>query len=155
MTPELLASQIVSHFSPTGRVLEPCRGDGAFSDAFCLQPEVTEIDWCEISQGRDFLNHDFNEKHFDWVITNPPFSQFRAFLKRSMQISDNIVFLSLVNAWFMKARLRDINESGFGFKEIAFAKTPSKETGWPQFGMQLGATHIRRGYFGSVAFSSL
>lgn len=152
MTPDYLAEQIVDHFSPVGSILEPCRGGGAFTRAF---PSVypTTVDWCEVRDGRDFLTYDL--PHFDWVITNPPFSQFRAFLKRSMQVADNVVFLSLVNAWFMKARLRDIKEAGFGFREIAFVKTPSKETGWPQFGIQLGATYIRRNYSGPVTFSSL
>ena len=29
-TPDWLADLVVRHFAPTGRVLDPCRGDGAF-----------------------------------------------------------------------------------------------------------------------------
>ena len=30
MTPEPCAIDIISHFSPTGSILDPCRGEGAF-----------------------------------------------------------------------------------------------------------------------------
>ncbi len=64
-----------------------------------------------------------------------------------------MVFLSFANAFFMKARQRDIREAGFGFKELFFVKTPDKSTGWPQAGFSLAATHIKKGYKGSVIFS--
>jgi hypothetical protein len=86
----------------------------------------------------------------DWIITNPPYSQFRNFLKHSMEIADNIVFLCLINAIWMKARLRDIEKNGFGIKEIAFVETP--ET-WPKFGLQVGAIYLKRGWDGDIKLS--
>ncbi len=103
-------------------------------------------DWCEIDKGRDFLNTQNN--HWDWIVTNPPWSKFRAFLKQSMLVADNIVFLSLVNAFFMKARISDMRKAGFGIVEILMLDTPVKP--WPQTGFQLGATYIQRGYSGKV-----
>ena len=50
-----------------------------------------------------------------------------------MQVADNIVFLSLVNAWFVKARQDDIREAGFSLVEICGCPYP--ELPWPQFGM--------------------
>ena len=152
-TPNSLTISIVNHFQPRGEVLEPCRGKGAFMYALALSG--IKADWCELDEGRDFLTHDFAGKHFDWIVTNPPWSFLRPFLRRSMELSDNVVFLCLVNAFFMKARLRDMREAGFGFKEIVFVDTPSKETGWPQTGFALGAVHIQRGYNGQVTFSSI
>ena len=32
MTPEWLAIEIIDHFSPSGIILDPCRGEGAFYD---------------------------------------------------------------------------------------------------------------------------
>ena len=140
-TPDALAVQIVSHFAPTGRILEPCRGAGAFVRA------MPNCDWCEIDDGRDFLKW---TERVDWVVTNPPWSQFRAFLNHSMQVSDNVVFLSLVNAFFMRARLDDMRRAGFGIVEILMLPTPVKP--WPQTGFQLGATHIRLGHVKSTTF---
>ena len=51
MTPPRLAEAIVGYFKPTGIVLDPCRGDGAFFNAF---PNHVEAEWCEIPRGPGF-----------------------------------------------------------------------------------------------------
>lgn len=154
MTPLHLAAAIVNHFKPAGMMLEPCAGSGAFLRAF--EGAGLEYDWCEIDQGRDFLALNPVAGHdCDWVVSNPPWSQFRAFLNQSMRLAPNIVFLSLVNAFFMKARIRDMRAAGFGFKEVLFVDTPAKETGWPQMGIQLGAIHIQHRHKDDCRFSYL
>jgi len=140
-TPNYLAKEIVDHFKPCGKILEPCKGTGSFTSLF------DEYDYCELDEGIDFLKVDL-PNHYDWIVTNPPWSQFRAFLKKSMEVSENIVFLSLVNAFFMKARIEDMKKSGFGIVEILMLDTPSKP--WPQTGFQLGATHIKKAYKGDI-----
>lgn len=144
-TPDNLAAAIVAHYRPTGRILEPCKGDGAFVRA------MPGCQWCEISEGKDFYAFDAK---VDWIVTNPPWSQFRKFLNHAMALSDNIVFLALVNAWFMRARLRDITQNGFHIREIAFVDTP-KIGGWPQTGFQLGAVHCRRGSCDRIKLSNI
>lgn len=144
MTPSYLAEAIISHYQPSGTILEPCRGIGP-TYAFWREG----WDFCEIAEGVDFL--DCPNQDYDWIVTNPPFSLFRAFLKRSMVVADNVVFLSFVNAFWMKARLRDMREANFGMKEILFVETPPPP--WPQTGFQLGATWIQRGYVGSIKVS--
>ena len=150
-TPPELARDIVRHFNPSGMLLDPCKGKGAFHDA--LLPYATNgfVEWYEIDTGTDFL--DSRQEPVCWTITNPPWSKLRPFLKKSMVVSDNVVFLCLVNAFFMKARMRDMEEEGFGMKEILFVPTPPKP--WPQTGFALGAVHIERGYAGPVTFSHL
>ena len=138
-TPSTLSSLIVNHFNPSGKIVEPCRGKGSFSS---LMPGC---DWFEIDDGKDFL---LAEGHWDWAVTNPPWSQFRPFLKKSMEVADNVVFLALLNAWFMKARMRDMKEAEFGIAEILLVDTPSKP--WPQTGFQLADVHIKRGYRGDI-----
>ena len=51
-TPESLAITIINYFKPTGLVLDPSRGDGAFYNNF-----DTERDWCELAEGKDFLEY--------------------------------------------------------------------------------------------------
>lgn len=147
-TPKGLAQQIVDYFDPKGAVLEPCRGMGAFYNSLRLKDGVI-VDFCEIDEGKDF--YEYNLK-VDWVITNPPFSQFRKFLVKSMEVSDNVVFLSLINAWFMKARLRDMREHGFSFHSIVPLNTPPNP--WPQFGIQLGAVYIKRNHNLPIVFDN-
>ena len=141
MTPKYLCKQIVNYFNPQGTTLEPCSGTGNFL-------KYMDADFCEIDLGIDFLTI---EGHWDWIITNPPYSQYRAFLNKSMEVADNIVFLQLVNATFYKARLRDMYNSGFGIKEILFIDTPKE---FPQFGFQMGCVHYKRD-FKSKLFSWL
>ena len=140
-TPSFLAKLIIDHFKPTGKILEPCRGKGAFSEL------MVGCDWCEIDEGCDFLKQ---EGHWDWIVTNPPWSKFRDFLKHSMEVADNVVFLSLVNAWFMRARQKDIADAGFGIIEILCIPIPSAP--WPQTGFSLGACWIRKGWMGGIHF---
>lgn len=150
-TPPELAKAIVRHFKPSGRALEPCYGKRAFYEAMVI-PDVFRLRGFEIDEDRDFLAWEPDER-FDWCITNPPWSKLRAFLKKCMECSDNVVFLCLVNAFFMKARQQDMKDAGFGMKEILFVPTPPKP--WPQAGFSLGAVHIQRGYTGPVTHSWL
>ena len=145
MTPLYLCREIVKHFKPTGSILEPCRGTGNF-----LKALPHETPFCEIDDGLDFF-----ECHtsFDWIITNPPYSKYRAFLKHAMEVADNVVFLQLINATFYKARLRDVKDAGFGIKEILCVDTPPKP--FPQFGFQLGCVHYKRNHEGDTKFSVL
>lgn len=140
-TPVELAKKIVANFKLEGVVLEPCKGTGAFYTAF---PSYIKKEWCEIDAGKDFF--DFQGK-VDWVITNPPYSQFRKFLQHSMEVADNVVFLCLINALWMKARLRDIEKAEFGIKEIILIETP--ET-WPKFGLQVGVIYLKRKWSGDI-----
>ena len=89
MTPEYLAKDIIEHFQPSGLVLDPARGTGAFYDNIDgLYPHTK--DWCELAEGRDFLDY---KRDVDWIITNPPWSMMQQFLWHGMEIAD----LSLIH----------------------------------------------------------
>jgi len=146
MTPDKLAYEIIQNFLPTsvlltGKMLEPCCGNGAFLKY------MTGADWCEINKDRDFFDYD---KKVDWIITNPPWSKIRPFLQHSMEVADNIVFLVTVNHLWTKARIRDIKEAGFGIKEIMLVDMPKE---FPQSGFQLGAIHLQRDWKGDIKFN--
>lgn len=143
-TPDALALSIIEHFNPHGLICEPCRGGGAFTQY------MPGCDWYEIQEGRDFLQAD---GQWDWIVTNPPWSKVRPFLAKSMSCAENVVFLCLVNAFFMRARQRDMKEAGFGIKEILFVPTPPKP--WPQTGFSLGAIHLQRNYTGPININQL
>ena len=142
-TPVELAERIVNHFKPRGRMLEPCRGEGNF---LRFMPGAF---WCEISEGSNFLNW---HAPVDWIVTNPPWSQIRLFLQHAMRVSENIVFLITVNHIWTKARIRDIQERGFGIKEICLTEMPKE---FPQSGFQLGAVHLVRDWEGPITLSDI
>lgn len=140
-TPRDLAQTVIDHFKPTGTVLEPCRGGGHFYDAF---PPDTVKHYCEIDEGLDFF--DWHEP-VDWIISNPPWSQFRAFNTQAMSLATNVVWIIPLVHFSGKARVRDVREMGFGFRQIVLLDTPRD---WPQGGFQLAAFHLKRGYSGPI-----
>ncbi len=146
-TPRGLADAIVQHFAPHGRLLDPARGTShSFYDAMCVKRGVyDDVDWCEELEGRDFFAW---TERADWVVTNPPWSKLREFLKHAMSLSDDVVFLVTMNHLFTRARMRDVHESGFGLKEALLVDTPPAP--WPSSGFQLAATHLRRGHVGGL-----
>lgn len=135
MTPRPLAKALVDLIAPTGVILEPCCGDGAFLDV--LPPGAQ---WCEIKRGRDFFHH---SAKVDWIITNPPWRQIRTFLAHSFCVADNIAFLMTVNHAWTRARLRDARNAGFAISDIVTFDTPKS---FPQSGFQLGMIVYRRGW---------
>ena len=144
MTPVKLAEKLVNHFKPKGKGLEPCKGTGN------IYKYLKNSDWCEISEGKDFF--DYKEK-VDFIFTNPPWSQIKPFLQHSLAISNNIYFLITINHLWTKARLRLIEEAGFGIKEIVIFDTPKE---FPQSGFQVGMVHLKKGYISKkIKFSYL
>ncbi|MEQ1911480.1 MAG: hypothetical protein ABMA15_21860 [Vicinamibacterales bacterium] len=99
MTPMSLATAIVARFRPKGAILEPCAGTGAFTSA--LRGPGRRVFTCEITRSayrresprRDFLRW---KREVNWVITNPPWSQFRPFLQHAMSLAPNVVFVAPV-----------------------------------------------------------
>lgn len=138
-TPDKIAKLIVSMFPLSGRILEPCRGKGAF---FKYMPEGA--DWCEITEGKDFFDY---KQPVDWIITNPPYSTFNEFLKHSFEIADNVVFLTpiakVLKSW---GTIMEIKAYG-GIKKIWFC--PANRCGFP-FGFPCGAFHFQRNYKGCI-----
>ena len=145
MTPVYLAKNIIEHFEPTGLILDPCRGEGAFYDNY----NTDNKDWCELGEGKDFLEYN---KKVDWIITNPPWSKMRIFLEHGMKIADNIVYLTTINHYTTKRRIRDMKEMGFGIKEFYCVNTPTSKT-WQGSGFQLGAIHTKRDLNGPITMS--
>ena len=144
MTPDYLAVEIINHFAPTGVILDPSRGTGAFYDNFPGDNNV----WCELGEGKDFLT--YTDK-VDWIITNPPWSKIQQFLLHGMEISDNIVYLTTINHYTTKRRIREMRQHNFAIKEIYCVPTPKNP--WPQLGFQLAAVHTQRGYTGGITMS--
>ena len=101
-TPDWVARDMVEFFKPTGRILEPAAGDGA------ILKYLPGADWCEIEQGRDFYEW---VTAVDWIVTNPPYSQFGKFLDHSFLIAPDILFLIPTNKPFngyeIMTRIRD------------------------------------------------
>lgn len=142
-TPDWAARDMVSHFAPTGRVLEPCRGDGAI---YRHLPDGSE--WCEIDEGRDFFSFD---GRVDWVISNPPYSQTRPFMSKAFSIARNVVFLVPARNIFSGYGTVRLCAGWGALKEIRFYGTGAK-LGFPM-GNAIAAFHWQEGWTGDTAIS--
>jgi hypothetical protein len=72
----------------------------------------------------------------------------QVFLEHGMKVADNIVYLTTINHYTTKKRIRDMRNYNFAIKEIYCVSTPSKP--WPQLGFQLAAVHTQKGYEGGI-----
>ena len=159
MTPPSLAHDIVDHFSSRfmggDKFLEPCSGDRAFISAIQKHPYLFEggtgfIHSCEIRNGHDFFKH--SQEGYDWIITNFPFSKYKEFLKKSMEVAENIVLFGIVcHILSLKARLRLVKEAGFYIREVVLTETPKD---WTTGGFQCGAIYLSK-EAGDCKFSEL
>ena len=139
MTPRDVALDVVHHFRPSGLILDPCRGSGAFADA------MPGSDWCELAEGRDFYNW---RKPVDWIISNPPYSIFADFLRHSFTVAEHIVYLIPVNKVFNSDRImREIWTWG-GVPEI-YVVGGGAALDFP-IGFCIGAVHFQRNYAGPI-----
>ena len=146
MTPVYLAKNIIEHFEPTGLILDPCRGEGAFYDNY----NTDNKDWCELGEGKDFLEYN---KKVDWIITNPPFSIFDLFLTKSLEISDNVVFFCPLNKVFKSIKLDKIIYAYGGIREVVHMGTGGMHK-FP-FGFVVGCIYYKRGYRGPIEYTRM
>lgn len=145
-TPAWVARDMVEHFKPSGRVLEPCRGPGVFMEF--LPPDSY---WCEIDEGRDFFAW---STPVDWVMSNPPYSLTRKWFKHSYGVAKNLCYLvPLRNVFSGFGFVKEIYKFG-GIVEIRLYGTGGS-IGFPM-GNAVGAFHIQAGYHGplNVTFAS-
>ena len=141
-TPDWVARDMVEHFKPTGKVLEPSCGDGVFLKY------LPTAEWCEIEKGRDFFAYN---NQVNWIIGNPPYSVFSKWLGHSFDIAENIVYLipltRLFNSGFFIKRLITWG----GIVEMKYY-ADGQELGFP-IGFACGAVHFQRGYKGDTKIS--
>ena len=139
-TPDWVARDMVEFFKPSGRILEPCKGDGVFMKYL---PPHTE--WCEIQEGRDFFKW---TEHVDWIVGNPPYSIFSEWLKHSYAIAENILYIIPLRATCQGfGTIKYIASSG----KIKHQRTYGSGTslGFP-LGWPCGAVYFQRNYYGPM-----
>ena len=107
-------------------------------------------DWCEITEGRDFLKYD---KKADWIITNPPYSIYDNFLEHCFEVSDNVVLLVPIAKAFKSMGVEKLVDKYGGLKEI-FLMGGGQKCGFA-FGFPTGCLYYKRGYKGDIKLTKL
>lgn len=110
MTSERTANDMIEYlskyFDDSNSFLEHCRWTG---NIYKLLP--SNKSWCEIDEWVDFYDCIVQS---DWIITNPPYSDFDRFLDKCMEVADNIALLvPLAKPFSSLTRIRKIQEYGW------------------------------------------
>lgn len=137
-TSDVVVRNIISVLSPSGKCLDPCKGDGAFHKQMPVGSE-----YCELHEGKDFF--DYRQK-VDWIIGNPPYSIFKEFLEHSFNLSDNVSFLVPTNKVFQRQVIMEMINAYGGIKSMIIYGSGSL-IGFP-FGFSVGNFHFNKGYKG-------
>tara|TARA_R110000851_G_scaffold133706_2_gene268662 strand:+ start:1485 stop:2021 length:537 start_codon:yes stop_codon:yes gene_type:complete len=94
-------------------VMECCKGNGAFYNAI---PKYCIAEWCEINEGRDYLDFDGN---VDYTLSNPPFvprKLFWSFMEKAMDTTNKGIYwlinFSSLNV-FTPKRIKEMNDKGW------------------------------------------
>lgn len=144
-TPEPIAKWIIEQLpiKDTDTLYDPFKGGGVFYNNF---PTANTKHWSEIKEGKDFF--DFHTK-VDWIISNPPYSQYTEVMKHSYEIADNICYLipltKVVSSW---GRCLDLEAFG-GIVKLWIM--PASKCKFP-FGFPLAACWFKRGYKGPIDY---
>lgn len=141
-TPTWAAKDMIEFFKPTGRILEPCKGSGS------ILQFLPGADWCEIVDGKDFFKWN---AQVDWIISNPPYSQFNEWLQHSFDICENVVYLIPLQKIFNAYGVIKICRNRGWMKHIRFYGGGSRLR-FPM-GNAIGAVHFIRGYSGETSWS--
>lgn len=105
-TPPWAVRALLQRVTPSGAVLEPCRGSGNISRTLMADPRCRErigqIDWCEIDyamdERRDFLQEGpWARRSWDWIVTNPPYTLLQPFIDRSLWLAKHTAMLLRLN----------------------------------------------------------
>lgn len=142
-TPEWVAIDMIDFFKPTGKILDPCKGNGIF-----LKHLPPNTEWCEIREGRDFFNYHIK---VDWIIGNPPYSMYAKWVYHSMQIAENFAYLFPCDKPFISYKmLRTLKNWGM-LKHMRIYGMGTY-LNFP-VGFAVGAIHFQKGYKGDLSFS--
>jgi hypothetical protein len=108
-TPLWLVEKCISliPYLPIDTVLDCCAGKNKiwYDNLMCQK------DWCEILEGKDFLEY---HNEVDWIVGNLPFNKFKVFFEKMLQIEPRkgFAFICLQNS-ITTSRIRRLNEKGY------------------------------------------
>ena len=138
-TPDNIVKAIIEHLKPSGKMLDPCKGDGAF------YKYMSGADYCEIREDKDFFEYG---KKVDWIIGNPPYSIFKEFLEHAFSIADNVSFLVPTNKIFQRQVIMEMINKYGGIKSI-IVYGGGTLIGFP-FNFSVGNFYFQKGYKGNT-----
>jgi len=131
-TPYCLPTELLKKEHLHGKILEPACGNMAIVDVL-KKNKYKKITAYDIRGGKDFLKE---TKHYDTIITNPPYSQSMQFIQKAKCVCDEFYFLLPVSYLQGKARYDEVyTDTAFPLRKIYVF------TRFPMFGNPLRADY--------------
>ena len=139
-TPANVVKQILAYVSPTGSILDPCRGKGAF------YKQIRNCEWCEVQEGRDFFAYN---KHVDYIVGNPPYSIFEEFLAHSFELASNVSYIVPCHKVFQRKKIMSMVNAYGGIRHMWVLGGGRTETGF-NFGFPCANFLFTKDYKGTT-----
>lgn len=124
-TPPGALKPLLKYITPGATIWECACGKGNLSTALCA--DGFKVVSSDIKTGKDFLTYE--PEHYDYIITNPPFSIKQEFLRRCYELGKPFALLLPLTTFETKKRQELFKKYGvqviFMDKRINF-ETPNK-----------------------------
>ena len=134
ITPDTLVEEhyklVVPYLNDLDIVLDPCMNFET-RKYFNKFKGLYNVDWCEITHGRDFLkyegiaNYYEGEKTYikpDAIVGNPPYSMIDAFLHKSIELQPRVISYLIGFANITTKRLEKMEKAGYTCVEFHLTK---------------------------------
>jgi 23S rRNA G2445 N2-methylase RlmL len=149
-TPYSMTMQLMERIEISGSLLEPAKGNGAI----CKILDEHGIKYHSYDKETNFLKEN---NHYDYIITNPPYSLAYEFIQKAKKVSDIFIFLLPLSYLHGKERYDNVwTDKSFPLRKIfVFTRYPMlgdklREDGKYRTGMQVYAWYVwDRNYKGS------
>ena len=89
---------------PNTTILDPCCGNYAISKWFRESNIITEK---SLEYGNDFLQDEYEENQFDYIILNPPFDLFDKFIEKAKRIGKTVIAIGKTDYFSCYQRLKN------------------------------------------------
>jgi len=122
ITPNTLVEEhyklVKPYLNDMDNVLDPCMNFET-RKYFNKFKGIYNVDWCEITHGRDFLKYDKNP---DVIVGNPPYSMIDAFLDKSIELEPRVISYLIGFANITTKRLEKMEKAGYKCVEFHLTK---------------------------------
>lgn len=119
-TPYSLTRLLLNKVRLYGSVLEPACGEGAIVKVL-KEYDKDKIKITAYDKETDFLKE---KRHFDFVLTNPPFSLSEQFIDKALEVADETYFLLPLSYLHGKKRYDKYYSQGYLKRIFVFTRYP-------------------------------
>jgi hypothetical protein len=125
ITPKALAKNHIDMITalPEELWLDPCKNSGSYYDQY---PEWVEKDYCEILEGKDFLEYSGSP---DVICDNPPYSMLDKWFKKVIELNPRVYSTLIGVGNLTPRRIEWFEKAGYGITKLKMLKV------WKWYGM--------------------